>query len=324
MTLETARRLTSAVGHNGAVRPIVAVLLASLCFGTTGTAVALADVDASPLAVGAARIMVGGALLALVARWWARRARVGEAVAPTRRPVPARRLAVTIALGALGVLAYQPAFFAGTRANGVALGTVIALGSAPVITGVFAAVHERRAPSPRWALATALALVGVVLVADVTGGGKVSVGGLAGSVGAGASYALYTLASKELLDAGWSAPRAMGNVFGWAAVASVPVVVFAGTAWIDSWRGLALVAWLGVVTTAVGYVLFGNGLARLPAPTVSTLTLAEPLTATVLGLTVLGEHLGATPTVGLLVLLTGLAVLALPARREAQPDPSRA
>ena len=43
------------------------VLLAAICFGTTGTAQAVGP-GASPVAVGAARIVFGGLLLVLVAR----------------------------------------------------------------------------------------------------------------------------------------------------------------------------------------------------------------------------------------------------------------
>ena len=46
---------------------IFAVLAAAICFSTTGTSRALADVDASPLAVGAARILIGGGLLGIIA-----------------------------------------------------------------------------------------------------------------------------------------------------------------------------------------------------------------------------------------------------------------
>ena len=42
--------------------PRVAVLLAAVLFGTTGTAQALGPDGAAPLTVGAARIVVGGAL----------------------------------------------------------------------------------------------------------------------------------------------------------------------------------------------------------------------------------------------------------------------
>src|SRR5712691_8021194 len=43
------------------------VVLAAVLFGTTGTALALGPDSASPLGVGAARIVVGGALLAALA-----------------------------------------------------------------------------------------------------------------------------------------------------------------------------------------------------------------------------------------------------------------
>ena len=43
------------------------VLLAALCFGTTGTAQALGPDGLAPAGVGAARILVGGALLVAVA-----------------------------------------------------------------------------------------------------------------------------------------------------------------------------------------------------------------------------------------------------------------
>ena len=50
------------------MRAVVAVLLAALCFASTGTAQAVAEVDASPYAVGLARVLLGGALLALWVR----------------------------------------------------------------------------------------------------------------------------------------------------------------------------------------------------------------------------------------------------------------
>lgn len=294
--------------------PALAILAAALCFSTTGTAQALAGVDASPIAVGAARIVVGGGILRVLAL--ARRS------AP--RPATATRAstAALIAVGAIGVLAYQPLFFLGTRENGVAIGTVVALGSAPIATGIVDAVRLRRAPSARWMLATAVALAGVVLVSGVTGGTvALAPGGLLGSVGAGMSYALYTVCGKALIERGWDSTRVMGTVFGVAAVASVPVLLLAGTEWLLTPNGLALALWLGVVTTTVAYLLFGWGLARLTAVTVSTLTLAEPLAATLLGLFVLEEHLTPVGALGLALIAAGLAVVSAPVRRRQEvPD----
>ncbi|RWR15920.1 EamA family transporter [Microbacterium enclense] len=294
--------------------PALAVLAAALCFATTGTAQALAGVDASPLAVGAARIVVGGGILGLIALLRARpRVRTGTATGPT---------ALLIAIGAAGVLAYQPLFFLGTRENGVAIGTVVALGSAPIATGIVDAIRSRRLPSGRWMLATAIALAGVVLVSGVTGGAvALAPGGLLASAGAGMSYALYTVCGKTLIERGWDSTRVMGTVFGVAAVASLPVLLVAGTSWLFTPNGIGLALWLGVVTTAVAYLLFGWGLARLTAVTVSTLTLAEPLGATILGLLVLHEQLTAVSAIGLALIAIGLAVVSAPSRRrEEVPD----
>src|SRR3954452_7962029 len=92
------------------------VLLAALCFGTTGTAQALGPGGIDPAAVGAARILVGGAVLVVVAAAMPRRAaargpsRAAAGGGPRRAAasVAARRWALRPVLaGAAGVAAYQ-------------------------------------------------------------------------------------------------------------------------------------------------------------------------------------------------------------------------
>ncbi|SCX55132.1 drug/metabolite transporter, DME family [Klenkia marina] len=288
---------------------MVAVLLAAVCFGTTGTAQALLDVDASPTVVGLARIVLGGGLLAFCVLRGPRPTGVPGTGALARVPT-----GWVVAGGAAGVLAYQPTFFAGTTTNGVAIGTVVALGSAPVVTGVLDAGLRARRPERRWWTATALALVGLALVAVGSGGGSFR-GGVLWSVAAGASYALYAVAVKELLDRGWASGSAVGAVFGSAAGAALPLLLLVGAGGLLTVDGLVLTLWLGVVTTTVAYLLFGYGLARLPATTVATLTLAEPLCAALLGVGVLGERLAPAAVAGVLVLGLGIAVLTTRRRR---------
>jgi DME family drug/metabolite transporter len=319
--------------------PYLAVLLAAVCFGTTGTAQAFGPADASSVSIGAARILIGGAVLAAVALVlrMRRRATAETLTTPIAGPrgpggpggprrVPSWLL---LLIGALGVLAYQPAFFLGTSQNGVAVGTVVALGSAPIITGLLDWALHRRFPGAIWLVATLVATVGVVLISGLLGSGgagggggsgtggagaPISLPGLLASLGAGASYAVYTLSSKALLERGWTPSSTMGSVFGLAAVFSIPLLVTTDTSWLSTGPGLAMALWLGLVTTAVAYLLFGWGLGRLRASTVSTLTLAEPLTATLLGTLVLGEVLSGVAIAGLVVLAAGLVILAVPWR----------
>ncbi|RXZ43193.1 DMT family transporter, partial [Agromyces binzhouensis] len=309
------------------MRSVLLVLAAAVCFGTTGTAQALGP-DADPVSVGAARILIGGGALAAMALALhvagRRRGATGTSVAPTSGVRPPRWPAwVAVVVGAGGVLAYQPAFFAGTAANGVAVGTVVALGSAPVLTGVLDWVLRRRFPGGTWVVATALATVGVTVLASASGSGPSAVDplGIAASVAAGASYAVYTLAGKSLLDRGWAPSASMGAMFGVAAALSLPVLLATDTGWLATAPGLAMALWLGLVTTTVAYLLFGAGLKGLTPATVSTLTLAEPLTATLLGVLLLQERLPATAVLGLAVLASGIVLLAVSSSRR-MPRPA--
>jgi len=75
--------------------------------------------------------------------------------------------------------------------------------------------------------------------------------------------------------------------------------------------GALLVLWLGPVATAGACALFARGLARVPARTAGTLSLAEPLTATVLGTVVLSEAWSPARAAGGALLAAGLAFSAL-------------
>ncbi len=299
--------------------PVLAVLLAALLFGTTGTSQALGPTDTTPLSVGVMRLVIGGTVLALVAGALSRR--------PGARPSPGWSAgAITLmALTGISLALYQPLFFLGTERNGVAIGTVVALGSAPVLAGTLESLLTRTRPATVWMVATALATAGVVLLAfggDSAGtGGGIDAAGLAGSVGAGASFAVIAVCQRRLLSAGWdpfTVVAAMGAGAGILALAALPLV---DVSWLADPRGWPMALWLGLGTIVVAYALFTWGLGGLTAATAATLTLGEPLTASVLGVLVLGEHLSPLALLGLGVLASGLVLLALGSRAPRQPAP---
>ncbi len=206
------------------------VLLASLCFGTTGTAQALGPDGLAPAAVGAGRILVGGALLVMVAL-------ISHGL-PALTQLPRGPLA--IAAGA--VATYQLAFFAAVADTGVAVGTIVALGSAPALAGAIEWAIERRAPTRGWAMATALACAGVAMLALAGTDAAISLPGVMLALAAGASYAGYTLAAKRMLTAGHKPETVMAGAFGLGAVVLLPVLVATGAGWLAQPGGAALVA----------------------------------------------------------------------------------
>lgn len=301
------------------MRSVLAVLAAAVLFGTTGTSQAIGPEGTTPLSIGVMRMVIGGTVLALVAFALARR----HARTPTgARPALTARPVLLMLLTGLCLAVYQPLFFLGTERNGVAVSTVIALGSAPVLAGLLEWALTRRLPSRVWIAATALATLGVVLLgAGGSSGGGTDPVGIVGAVGAGASFAVIANVQRRLLDEGWDAFTVVGSMGASSAALCLLVLPVVDVTWLGDPRGLVMALWLGVATIAVAYILFTWGLQGLSAATAATLTLGEPLTAALLGITVLGEQLSLLAVIGLIVLGTGLALLAWGSRSARDPAP---
>ncbi len=277
------------------------MLLAAVMFGTTGTAQALGPDDTTPLGVGWLRIVVGAAGLLILA-WGAR----------ARRPVW-REHALWLVVGGIGVAAYQPTFFTGTDRAGVALATIVALGSGPAFAGVFDAALFRRRPTAAWLRGTAVALAGCAVLVAAQGGDTVlDVLGVVAALGAGASYAVYAIAAKVLIVRGMDSTQALAVMFAFGAVLLIPLAIGQPLGWATTREGALMIAHLGVVTVAVAYALYGYGLRTLPTSTAVVLTLAEPVMAAFAGVVVLDEHLPALGWLGAAVVLAGLALGARP------------
>ena len=299
------------------------ILGASVLWGTTGTAQALAGSLAQPLTVGAVRLVVGGLALLVIAA--ARRALRGLGGWPWR----------AVALASLCMAAYQPLFFTGVARTGGAVGTVVGIGSAPVVAGLLGAAVRREWPQRRWFVATALAILGCVLLAGPGQGGGHGYGtrltvdplGVLLAVGAGTAYAVYAVSSKGLVER-YGADGVTAVVFVLAALLLSPVLLLGDLRWLGELRGLAVAVHLGLVATAASYLLFNRGLALVPVGSAATLSLAEPATATVLGLVVLGERLAPAAWMGISAIAAGLLVLmGLPSARRVPlnaPLPGRA
>jgi len=278
----------------------VLVVLAAVLWGTTGTAQELGPDGIDPLVVGWVRLAVGG--LGLVGVAAARRA--------VAAPLP---LAWTITAVA-SVAAYQLTFFGGVRLAGVALGTAVGIGSAPIWGGLVDWRFAGAAPSRRWFVAAAIAIAGAVLVAGEPGDAERPGLGLLLAVAAGASYAIYAYALQQLARAG-DADRVAAVTFTSAAVLLAPVALLAGGTGalepLATGRGALMALHLGLVATTLSYALFTRGVRDTPVASATLLSLAEPVTAVVLGVLVVGEDLTAASAAGVALLLVGVTVAAL-------------
>jgi drug/metabolite transporter, DME family len=279
------------------------VVGAAVLWGTTGTTQALAPAGATPLAVAGVRVVFGGATLL--------------AIAFTSKLFSTRPPAIPLLLLSGSVAFHQIAFFAAVERTGVAVGTVVTIGSSPVAAGILGLLVHRDRPGRRWYGATFLAVLGCVLLGTARGAVTVDPLGILLALAAGAGYALYTVVSKSLLET--QHPGAVVALsFGGAALVMLPVLLSQDLAWILEARGAAAAAWLSLATVGVAYSLFGRGLALVSAGTAVTLTLSEPVVAALLGVAVLGEPLPVASLVGIALVFAGLAYLGADARLSAR------
>jgi drug/metabolite transporter, DME family len=270
-------------------------------WGTIGTAQELGTPTAAPPTVAALRSLAGGTVLVLLVLVAGQAGELGRVV---------RRASGPFALAAGAITVFQLGYFSGIRLGGVAIGTLVAIGSSPAFAGLFA-WWLGRPPTRRWAVGTVATVAGAAALLLGGGASGATVAGLAASLTAGAAFAAYALASKALLDHGLSGLPVMGAVFTTSGVLLSPAVIVGDVAWAVTPRGVVTVAWMAVAATAAAYALFARGLAGVDAPTATTLSLAEPLTGAVLAVTVVGERLTGWAAVGAMLLTVGLVVVAV-------------
>jgi drug/metabolite transporter, DME family len=289
-------------------RGTVGVLAASVLWGTTGTAATFAPA-VGPLAIGAAAMGLGGLLQALTA---------AGPIARERAALRAQRRMVL--LGGAAVAVYPLAFYTSMRLAGVAVGTVVSIGSAPLGSALAERVIDRRQLPARWIFGAALGLAGIVLLclAEATRPhpGRLAAWptmlGLGLGLAAGATYAIYSWAAHRLISRGVTPRAAMGAVFGLGGLLLVPVLLATGAPLAASWSNAAVGAYMALVPMFTGYLLFGRALAHLSASTATTLSLLEPAVATILAVLVVGERMPAAGWAGLGLIAGCLITLTAP------------
>lgn len=255
-------------------RATLAVALAAVLFATTGTAAELGPDTLSPQTAGAWRAVIGG--VALFGWMWLR-----------HRPIWIRTSDWRwVLLGGVAVAGYQLTFFDAVSRTGVAVGTLVTIGTGPVVAGFIDLAATRQSPSLRWMAGAAFATLGVVLL--TVDAPDIDAVGVGLALVAGTTFPVYGLAAQRLMRH-VEPDVAIGLVFGAGMVLLAPLAIGSAGEALASVGSIVAVAYLGIFTLSVAYILWGLGLKRLTLGVVAVVTLLEPAVASLLGVAVLGE-----------------------------------
>ncbi|QFU01088.1 threonine and homoserine efflux system [Halomonas sp. THAF5a] len=289
---------------------ILTVLVAAVLWGTTGTAATFAP-DVGAVAIGAVAMGGGGLMQAMLSAGRIRHHR-------SRLRTHWRWLVI----GAVAVAIYPLAFYASMRLAGVTIGTVVSIGSAPLLSALIESRLDGLRLGARWMLGAGLGLSGMLLLCVAEGAGHVPAGtttdvlpGTLLGLLAGLSYALYSWTARRLMQQGIPSRAAMGATFGIGGLLLVPVLLLTGAPLLASWNNAAVGLYMALVPMLLGYLCFGHGLARVPASTATTITLFEPVVAAGLAVIIVGERLPTTGWLGIVLILACLVCISAPVGR---------
>jgi DME family drug/metabolite transporter len=279
------------------------VAAAGVLWGTIGVATQAIYLHSSisPVAIGFFRLAIGWPFVTLLC---------ARLVGHPLRGLGRGPVAALVVIGLL-LAGYQVCYFAAIARLGVAVATLVTLCTAPVMVAVASAVFLGEPLTRKVALALPLAvagtsgLVGGAMEARVAG----SLGaGLALALGSAAGYAGVAVISRRV--AGAAHPLQTVSVgFAAGALVLLPLALQVETRLSYDPTQWALLLYIGLGPTALGYSLFFLGLKRTRATVASIVTLLEPLTATLLAAWMFDEHLGAAGLAGAGLLMGAVGLL---------------
>ena len=268
------------------------VAAAAVLFGTSGTAVELLAPGLPAVTTAGWRVVLGGTLLVGLSAL--------QGQAPWRYPL---RLRVT-APGALAFLIFQLGFFLSVNLAGVTTATIITIGTGPVVAGMLERARRGMPLRRRWWIGVIVAVLGIGLTTGI-GGVSSNFTGWASAIVAGCCFPLFGSAVRDL-TVDRPPLTAVATVFGIAIIPAAALLAIDGTNPVATPGTITALLYLGVVTTAAAYASWSAGLARLTLADTVTLTMLEPVAATFLAITILGEPFGPITMLGLATTLGGV------------------
>ena len=296
---------------NQTLRGYGLILFAAVLFGTTGTARMLGTDTLAPWITGAFRLLIGGPILLTICLIFKP---AGTGNAGEKFPWGA------VLGGSVGVVIFQLAFFEAVTRAGVATGTLVAIGSAPVFAGLLGALFHKEPLDRTWLLSMVLAVAGCLLL--VTSGQEIhmDIPGICLALAAGVGYAVYVAVSRTLVR--MMAPaKAVGIILSIGGLMMLPLLCMSDLSGLADPGAVITLAYLGIFATAISYFCLTAGLVHVPISGASVLLLAEPMVGSLLGICLLKEPFTLLSGLGMVLIFSGMAVVAVCQRPGVKSSP---
>jgi DME family drug/metabolite transporter len=299
-------KMPDSKSSRNAGRSVGLSLLGNGLAGTAGTVAAIYAVNTPSPVIGFVRLAIGAFTLLILAPFFG--GRISQLPRLITRP--------GVWIMAASSASYQVFFFASVDRTGVATAALITVGCIPVSAGIVGWIFLRERLSAIWFVSTAIAISGLVIASigeletnDATG--------LLYAVIAGSGIGAYINAAKVEVRAGGHSMQLPGMAFLLGSIGLFFIV--RSDLLLVQWttQTILLAFYLGAVTMGIANGIQIVGLKGISPGVASTMMLADPVTAAVLGVVVLGEAVTLNGAVGLLLVVIGLVMQSFAAIEDA-------
>lgn len=224
--------------------------------------------------------------------------------------VRVRDLWMFVGTGAISIGLFSAFYFYAQTLTTLSVAAVL-LYTAPFFVIFMSRIFFKERITRQKIVAVLLAFAGCLFVTGVIGGGAVSLSPLAVGVGlaSGIAYALYSIFGRVALAR--YAPMTV-TIYSLLFAAGILGILFAiGGAAMPAVSGSMVLGILGMglIPTAIPYIFYTRGLARLSPSKASVLAFAEPMVATLVGIVVLHEPITVPAVIGIALIFAGIVVL---------------
>jgi drug/metabolite transporter (DMT)-like permease len=275
----------------------------SVLWGGSFFFVAVAVKEVPPFTVVLARVGIAAAVLCAVLRL------TGE-----RLPVHRKALLAFLGMGLLNnVIPFSLFFWAQTSISGGLASILNAMTPIfSIVVAHFLLADERMTPGKLAGVLLGLSGVVVLIGADALSGVSVATLGMLACLGAALSYGFASVFGRRFRALGMSSRAgACGQLLA-STVMIAPVAAIVDRPWGLSAPGAGAVLsilGLAVASTALAYVIFFRLLATAGAVNAALVTFLIPVSAILLGATILGERLAGRHYAGMTLIACGLAAV---------------
>lgn len=206
------------------------------------------------------------------------------------------------------VIAYNYFYFSAISLIPVATAAIL-LYLSPIFVVLLSAVFLGEKLTLKKLLATAIVLIGTILVVSPQNLNNINFLGVLFGIGSGITFAFYSLLGKKLTKEN-DPVSVVTFSFGLGSIGLLSLALISKQITISySLYSWALLFILGIIPTLMAFVLYNTGLKKIEASKASIVSTLEPVTAAILGFVILSEKLSGLQILGIVIVVVGVALI---------------